>query len=461
MWLANTGRKSLLDLFARRNLFDLLSIENVTSIESNFKNKESIVLVWHEKPSRSFFFPDLICVPENMVRDFLAWALTYIPTFRPFTAFCRVIDIQSINEFSNFKYKLDRSTNFESIIIGTILGEILTHLSNNDIKRISPISIRNTLSYALANGFLLGHSIAINTDIINRWRRLQITARQPIRILKDNSILNVWRVIELLNHSFNQISSDSESDESLFLSASKNILAEGIISKDIWRIITNDNQNLKISNGLSKKTREERVVIFEQSCNFLEDNKLFSDQQSSFLCAYLASQISLGSMKYIDLIKPCLKRYPDILLWYGFINGLYLKPDIYNEENGIGWRIWRDLFSLTQISIKPKADISLDELEVISNADRPNFNFLTESHTHMTVELMPSVCSLILWPPPAQKGVQQLALFEDDVKYEKEIDPFLQLGETLEKAKVLYSECSKLKNNKRKPHKKKKQRKER
>lgn len=443
MWILNIKKKNLIDLLINQNLFDSSNVINTTSIEANFKDRNTVLLAWFVKPTNLLFFPNIICIPNNTTREFLAWVNTYIPSIRPFSAYFKIIEEKNIKN----SYLLNESSEhielMESSMMGTIITEILTHLENNDIKRLSPIAVKSTLSYTFANAFYLNlfdHS----NEISERYRRLNALSKQKPRILSQKYIYEVWDIINMLNCSLQKITIQSNDTDKKIFNSAKNILHYGIINKTFWRALTKNNKNLVEINDLAAMTREERVRTFEKKYEFLSNNILFDKKISSFICAYLISQIQPGSLKYIELIKPCLHQFPDMLLWYGFISGLYRKIDIYNEQNGIGWRIRRDLIDLRHSFLNSRADISLDELEMLSDVDRPDFSFITESHTHIFVELIPFVYALVLWPPKQstntkEKG-QQLEFFSD--QRTDSMNPLSDLGTTLDKAKKLFDEYS-------------------
>ena len=444
MWVLNIKKKNLIDILIKQNSLDNSNLISVTSIETNFKDRNTVLLVWFFKPTNLLFFPNIICIPDNTTREFLAWVNTYIPSIRPFSAYFKIIEEKNVknsyllNEYSKNIELMD------SPVIGTIITEILTHLENNDIKRLSPIAIKSTLSYTFANAFYLNlfdHS----NEISERCRRLNVLSKQKPRILSQKYIFGVWNIINMLNYSLQKITIQSNDIDRKIFNSAKNILQSGRINKTSWKALTKNNKKLVEMNDFATMTREERVSTFEKKYEFLSDNNLFDKKISSFICAYLISQIQPGSLKFIELIRPCLQQFPDMLIWYGFISGLYRKIDIYNEQNGIGWRVRRDLIDLRHSFLNSRADISFDELEMLFDVDRPDFSFITESHTHIFVELIPFVYTLVLWPPKQSTNTKkmgtQLELFPD--QRTDGINALSDLGTTLDKAKKLFDEYSK------------------
>ena len=91
--------------------------ENAVFIELKRRGKE--VYYWKNKAGKEI--------------DFLAWASTYLKLFRPFTAFCRVLDVSSF-ELLQKQPTTQIDTNYESAFLGAIIGEMNGLLANGELK---------------------------------------------------------------------------------------------------------------------------------------------------------------------------------------------------------------------------------------------------------------------------------------------------------------------------------------
>jgi hypothetical protein len=99
MIFTKTDKKAILDLFQTGPISNKLDLNK--SITIPLLHDEEILLVWKEDDYRSKYFPIYICTPKGKVKEFLAWASTYMKQMKPFTAFTRVIDIDEFNSLQH------------------------------------------------------------------------------------------------------------------------------------------------------------------------------------------------------------------------------------------------------------------------------------------------------------------------------------------------------------------------
>ena len=198
MWISYLKKKNLLDLLKNQEPFDIAPIVEKDELKPIFKDQDTVLLIWSSKPTKLNFFPCLICLPNNTTREFLAWVNTYIPSIKPFTAYCKVIEEENLSNSCFNDISCGNLEFLEKTIVGIIIAEILTHLENKDLKRISPIAVKSTLSYTLANSYFVGlHENLLK--ILNSWMKLQKISNQRPRTLSPNYIVEVWNIITSLN----------------------------------------------------------------------------------------------------------------------------------------------------------------------------------------------------------------------------------------------------------------------
>jgi hypothetical protein len=82
--------------------------------------------------------------------------------------------------------------------------------------------------------------------------------------------------------------------------------------------------------------------------------------------AFFANLIMPGSLGHTKLLSRRLEAYPSILIWYGLFAALSPDFDYRALFSGLGLKLVRDLETDFDLSEKPIADISLDELYIVS-----------------------------------------------------------------------------------------------
>ncbi len=332
-------------------------------------------------------------------------------TYLPYTAFCRVLDTVSAEKFLSVKHAKSLN-NLEGACIGIIIGEALSHLFNKNIKNLIPLVIKNTYSFAMARAYTaLGLS---HKDIDNRWKKACILIGQREKILNHGAIRDVWEILISLD----KVKS-YKGDLPKIHEACCNIADHNSIGEKTWSELIKGFSKLKNVNEQMKESLEQRVLIFEGSAEELHDQTVIDKMTAEFLCGYLASQIEPGTMNHAELLRPYMKNFPGVILWYGLCAGIYQKTDVHNYAEGLGWRIIRDLFQLIPDHGIPKCDIALDELEVMLNVEQPDYNFRTENPTWLILEILPNVYSVFLW----SKNGHSEELLKNKLINEKFSDP--------------------------------------
>jgi hypothetical protein len=443
MWIANSDKKRFLDLISSRDPIKTLNVKSSNTIEPVLGN-DQILLAWRNKPSHlDFPLPEVICVYEGKIREFLAWASTYIPNFQPFTAYCRVI------EQSNFSKAKDRTQTLlksqsKAMMLGAIIGEAITHCLNKNIKQLTPTSIMSTVSFAIVRGLSVGYGFEDSDNIINKWDEARHISNQQRRKLDCKDIKQFWNVVISLDRKTvglknnNLIGKDSDH----MIDACLEMQSNGFIGKDVWKKFTDNFMIKNIVEEDFKGPREERVKLFEKYTSSILSNSHVPKPLSSFLLAYLAYRVAPGQFDYTHLLSPLLIKYPDTIMWYGFFTGLSKKTDIYNYNYGMGWRILYDLMAAGNIFDRSASDISIDELDVILNVDKPNTNIRASNPNHLIVEIAPMIYTSIHWPHPQSSG--QLELFDRDPHDEKLQYTLRKLGQTINTARFLFDDYTKL-----------------
>lgn len=443
MWFASTNRKSLLDLIGGIDPYLALNVKSSNSIKSDFIGNEELLLIWHNKPTVISSLPEMIWVKSQKVDDFLAWTSTYLSGLQPFTAFCRVLDCDVVNEILLRK----KTKSFEKIqgaCVGVVIGESVTLNGNRDLNAITPTSILSTYSFAMARAFALGIVPENNDTITMRWLNARKLTKQSTRVLGAEKMQDVWAVLRLLGMGKLTKKNKMKYTEDILtvFDSCCELARTNSISAKTWGKLTNNIVSHVEFDTQMKGAIEKRVLWFEKCSNAIQKEYRNKQTIGAFLCAFLVSQIAPGSMKYIELLRPLLRDFPSVIVWYGLCAGISSKTMVYDYERGLGRRILRDLQHCDPIYGKPMCDVSLDELRVLSRSELPNMQIRSISHMHLMVEIAPGIMTAVAWPPHLNN--------EQFVKKEKKIDtidtcedPLNQLGQLLNKATAIHSDLIK------------------
>ncbi len=446
MWIAKCYRDKLLNLINDHDPLSLFDIRQSKKV-SEFSDENELLLLWKNKPSRSAIpLPDLICVQKGMIRDFLAWASTYIRAFKPFTSFCRVIESPN---FNYYKTRLISFTNkkIEAPIVGAIIGEAITHKINNNFKNLLPSAIMSSLSFSLAKGLQLGIEHEDYENLFHRWIQARQLTKQNIRVFDHKRIKAIWDI--LLNKKSDDTGFEMRGGDfnKLISEAYNSVKVEGVINKEVLNKLLKNQINGQFLYSTQHISREESIKHFEKLSK-LFNQQFYSDKSvGSFLFGYLAYKIAPGQIDFFNLLIPHLKNFPDSILWYCIFASHNNSAEILNYNDGLGWRLMRNLSIFSDIFERPQCDLSFEELEVYLSVDRPNFDFIADNNTHLIIEVLPMVDITMHWPPV--KSNEQLDLFKTDNEIARKENALEKLGEAIRNAQNLFYDYRNIEKSKK------------
>ena len=384
----------------KETFLDLLQVKEVKF--SRIYNKieeipmpvgEEVILVWKEISNDYQFLPIYICTPKGKSREFIAWATTYLKHMRPFTAFVRVVDIEEYIMLERIK-NINVSSREINILVGLIIGELLTLQKMGRVKHLNSMAAESTLSYAFAKLFM--HNLPFKTtDLITQYETTRNLAGVQTLSSKNIQIQLIWSYLQPI----------IEGDKSILFSRSD------LSYQPIDDILDNLKNGFEISKpmienvlahsiGLNyiKDNMEVRVTNFENICSMISEIKI-SERSASFIIGYLANQISPGTLKHQMLLEPYFKRFPNIFVWYGVFAGLTLQSDVMSFSNGLGWQISKQLDRKINLFEYPESDICFNEYEMLLKTSKPDISFNTQSASNIVVELVPGIKTNVSWPP--------------------------------------------------------------
>lgn len=443
MWTAAVNRKGLLDLVGSRNPFCNLDIKQKKHASPELLNNKEILLIWRERPKVGSVIPEMIWVKEGKIFDFLAWVSTYLSSFHPFTAYCRVLDCGRIFDLLPKKESASLEK-IEAVAVAVTIGEAITHFENRDLKRVTPTAIMSTYSFAIARAYSIGLVNEYYNSVKKRWQKARDLTRQPKRALDVEEIDEVWKIIIELDsvRCHTEMKKIYSENFVRIVEACRELRLKGEIGNEKWLSLTGHWKRLEDVSVRMKERREDRVVWFEKFLKEIINLDYVDRKIASFVCGYLASRIAPGSIQHIELLRPYLECFPSIILWYSLCAGLYPKNDVYNFDRGLGWRLLRDLLRCEEVYQKPTGDISLEELDVLLDVERPDKNFRAASHNHLVVEILPSVYTVVIWP--GDSATVEPVLHGTGEKNKMANNLLVELGDTLKLAQELYKNVSKI-----------------
>jgi hypothetical protein len=348
-----------------------------------------MTLLWPEAPD-SDIFPSAVVLRKNEVRDFLAWVATYMTSLRPFTAFCRVADIEAARNFTRpDRHRFPRG--LYSALLGLVLSETAAYIDEPGTgKNLTLKACTATYSYAMSKSLCLGVEENGYDEVASAWLRTrELTHQQKLRVPLEE-LLRPWKVVLALANGkdsfFAPIVQDLPSE---IVRICFDLYHERATSRSSWDALGGQFPGVADLATRSEGTREQRVVQLEKAMQNLVEMK--DQTTSSFLAGYLVSQIAPGTLDHFGLLKRYAHSNPSTYLWYGLCAGLHQPNNLTNFSDGLGRRILREVLRPENFLDKPKCDIALQELELLQGIQA----FRTATTGQLDVEIEPCVVTSV------------------------------------------------------------------
>lgn len=348
---------------------------------------QSAFVIWSHDPIERPELPAFLITEDGQERELLAWLVTFAPSLRPFTAFCRVMGTSGFRRLATALQRPDLGR-VENACVGLVLGEVLSseEMLSRPRDTLTVAACASALSFALAREMAIYKDSILDADELRlRWSRARQLTRQRERELDGKDVVAAAEILRDL------LRVGTAPQTSLPVSlACRELLEQGEISSSAAYFDVSFERAVKEMSG----TREERVEAFER---VLGGAISFGGSiEKAFVIGYLASRISPGTLTHASLLGPGLKRYPSAMLWYGLCAGLARDTAVLAELGGIGRRLLRELLATQDLIGRPRADVSAAELDILLSGDR-NDDFTVYSHSQLTVELVPGVSTVLSW----------------------------------------------------------------
>jgi hypothetical protein len=405
MWFQSASRKQLAELLERPGISANLFDGSEVLPEAPLQNDE-FVLIWPERPgNQNRQPPTALIVPDTQRHDLLAWTASFKSSYRPFTAFVRVIN------FRTCRALIDRSrTPFAvrgaAAAVGAILGEALASAGQSSDLTLNECA--RTYAYAMGRAYALGLSELLE-EVTLAWQTFASITNAPTDRRREmerqrRPWLALAEATEETTPSPWHRSVAGSSNDINSIRLLKDLYATGAASEQSLHRFQQRWPGFESLLPMLRESREIRVQAFQRFAQDLpEIAKAQGDaEEMALVLGYLASRLAPGSLEYFRLLRQLEVHLPGLLVWYGICAALQ-NEDFVGNAGSLGRRLYRDLIALPSFPEAPRADISVWDLEVFGRSEANPLSFL--GGAPFRVELVPDVvCVASGRGAPASQG---------------------------------------------------------
>lgn len=324
----------------------------------------SIVAIWKERGSIGTPDGATLAVRREELADFFAFVSTYVSTYRPFTAFFRVIEVELMKEFETACESL--SPHREAIAkIACGMSIVENYLRSPQPERAGGQSFRgltSSLSALIGRAVIAGYGEQSLNTAIKRWGRLQTPITTDSLVQLSEIVPPVWAIVT--SAVSGMLQPGMRMDDALFLGdALAEIVFQGAPSETTLHRLESRFDFLQGLRPRMSGPREDRVRFFNQVTPKLLDAS-GDGQVGAFAAGLLISMVGNGSFDHLSLGEAVAKRVPAGLFWFGVVAALHPDSNIFTLKGGIAHRCFRDLLRPVDLFGPSRSDISAAELTV-------------------------------------------------------------------------------------------------
>jgi hypothetical protein len=332
------------------------------------------------------------------IREFYAFAVTYLQTYKPFSAFFRVVRTELIADILDEKL-VANTTALPPWCVGPIIAEARGQIGG--IESVADLSIQGCLATAsmpIALGITRGLSFRHVEALFENWLSTRQRLTDDVLRIVPATIWGFW---QLVSSSFSP-SATQIMDRSLASVASFLVEAasdDESYPANAWVAVTQELPKARLALDRMTGAREDRVRAFDNALAELVGQDQVDLRRRECVAGYLASRVAGGSLRYFALLQAVEDRLPAAQMWFGLFCGIHKDTDVMNIGDCLGRRLSRkETIGRGLLFDQPNADISIDELQLFMTDPRAEIRLRTEQSAVIRIEIFPGVAAAFRKP---------------------------------------------------------------
>ena len=414
IYLVNCNRKELAKIVAGKATLSKNDVQEIAELRAFDLDREELLLGWRDSPSERFSIPNFIIVHEDSLSDLLAWIATYFRDIQPFSSQCRILTREKF-KFAVEGVQESRPTPIGAVDIALIIAESAAYsVGSIELSRLPFSAFERSLSFAFSRAIRQFNALEVvgsmGLELLEQsWMRARELAGEPALELNSRSIREVWDIVLRSN---SQARSNRNNKDNDIVNWIRGFRKDGDLPIQILHWLP---ANLDFARAtlfeLDEKSRESRVIAFEDTVQALLRHEQLPMREKCFLLGYVASRISPGTLNHISVLFPLIEHFRESLLWFAVFAGLAPESSVADFANGLGWLLNRELGRASSVLDRPTCDISLDEFTMLAtNGPRARkYSVRTTSSGILKIEIYPLVTTNVRWPQGNQEAGESRA----------------------------------------------------
>jgi hypothetical protein len=368
------------------------------SAQTKPSSQEGMIRLLWDKSEVGDCGQPLIAVPADGMRDFFAFVGTYITTFRPYSAFFRVVPIEIIPAIEERQLPVrDVLQRVASVAAGSALSEIYLRAGGRVVSTRAQLpAITATLSASLGQAVVAGYPTGVLDRLTKQWYAIHRATNSPVtEQTGTDQIVSIWKLISDATRDgiSGVLPSFGRSQQTI-----SRFLADAIHSRGIDKALL-----LSLASSMSVKvdpaqiltsSREERIRAFNDFVVSL-DPLSHDPLPGQFLAGLLLAISGNGSFDLLRSSGELLNRSPTSIVWFGVCAALFEESNVLTTANCAGRRFVRDLQRPQGLFDPPRADLNSYEYIILRRDTGALDQVNSQSADGLEIELLGNVTTSI------------------------------------------------------------------
>jgi hypothetical protein len=346
------------------------------------------------QPADGLLFPNVIVPASGDVEDFFASVATYYQEQSPLSAVVHILSGETANlmfrqyDPSNTSIlRLSRPSRIAAL--GAAIGEAaLAGIEAHDVSAsISYAACRRTLAFSLCRAKYLYQSTLQPDIFTKRWSRLRKLTGLNVSAAATDAVLcahasgvggskgasNLPHIEPTLSEALRALATRDDSDDNLLVPALVELYPA-------MKQFLND----------LKGAFDGRMTAFTRLVESIRAGSR-GIRTDEIAVAFSCNRILPGSFAHVGVLASLVNVFPAALIWYGFLATLSGRHAPQQLNLGLLAKLERDLLEPFSFEQRPRCDISLEELEVLSQAPLRAETIKPTQQRVLLVALLPGV----------------------------------------------------------------------
>ncbi len=329
--------------------------------------------------------------------EFFAFTATYVATYRPFSAFHRVIPLELAEELAN-RRPLDtaKMEPFAKLVAGGVLAEhFLRRRSRGESAFGSTLTAaKATLSATLGSAVIAGYEPIVLAWIADQWSSLNRAETAAYGQDTTTETSAIWSLLFSAIRNETNPSDYHGNPSARAVSAFLRAATETGVTAGVLRDLRPEVRSDIDPEQMLIASREDRIRSFNRFVATMGE-RASDGLEEPFMAGLLLAIVGNGSFDMLRSARELAERSPAAIIWFGICAALFEESNVLTTADCLGRRIVRDLRGPGDPFDLPRADLGAFEYQAMMGEADALDQLVAVSANALCVEILPDVVTYV------------------------------------------------------------------